>query len=136
LAWTLAVSKASWKLGFAWKTLEQTFADLSSEIEELRREVFVDAPERSRVADEVGDVVLALANVVVFLNEMKFSGAEPSLDLDLSARASVEKFLSRFEGMENILRERGVDVTEDYAKGLSLEVWDELWREAKRRKYS
>jgi len=136
LAWTSAVSKASWKLGFAWKTLEQTFADLSSEIEELRREVFVDAPERSRVADEVGDVVLALANVVVFLNEMKFSGAEPSLDLDLSARASVEKFLSRFEGMENILRERGVDVTEDYAKGLSLEVWDELWREAKRRKYS
>jgi 2,3-bisphosphoglycerate-independent phosphoglycerate mutase len=135
LSWTTSVSKASWKLGFAWKTLEQTFADLSSEIEELRREVFVDAPQRGRVADEIGDVVLALANVVVFLNEMRFSGSEPSVDLDLSARASVEKFLSRFEGMENILRERGVDVTEDYAKSLSLDVWDELWREAKRRKY-
>jgi 2,3-bisphosphoglycerate-independent phosphoglycerate mutase len=136
LAWTTSVSKASWKLGFAWKTLEQTFADLTSEIEELRREVFTATPQRQRVADEMGDVVLALANVVVFLNEMKFAGAESPLDLDLSARGSVEKFLSRFQGMENILRERGVNVTEDYAKSLSLEVWDELWREAKRRKYS
>jgi uncharacterized protein YabN with tetrapyrrole methylase and pyrophosphatase domain len=109
---------------------------LTSEIEELRREVFTATPQRQRVADEMGDVVLALANVVVFLNEMKFAGAESPLDLDLSARGSVEKFLSRFQGMESILRERGVNVTEDYAKSLSLEVWDELWREAKRRKYS
>lgn len=135
LAFTSAVSKSSWKLGFAWKTLEQTFADLTSEVEELKRELFAEQPSQARVADELGDVVLALANIVVFMNESKFKEST-SVDFDLSARASVEKFLSRFEGMETILRERGVEVTEEYAKGLTLEIWDELWREAKRRKYS
>ena len=135
LAFTSAVSKSSWKLGFAWKTLEQTFADLTSEVEELKRELFAEQPSQARVADELGDVVLALANIVVFMNESKFKEST-SVDFDLSARASVEKFLSRFEGMETILRERGVEVTEENAKGLTLEIWDELWREAKRRKYS
>lgn len=134
LAYTTAVSKSSWKLGFAWKTLDQTFADLTSEVDELRRELFVEQPDWQRVSDELGDIVFALANVVVFLNETTFRSAQP-LDFDLSARASVGKFLSRFEGMENILRERGAQVSEAYAQSLSLEVWDELWREAKRRKY-
>lgn len=134
LAYSTAVSKSSWKLGFAWKTLDQTFADLTSEVEELKRELFVSEPNWQRVSDEVGDIVFALTNVVVFLNETTFKNSGV-LDFDLSARASIAKFLSRFEGMENILRERGVEVTEDYAKSLSLDVWDELWREAKRRKY-
>lgn len=135
LAYTSAVSKASWKLGFAWKTLEQTFADLTSEVEELKRELFVEQPDRARVADELGDVVLALANLVVFMNESKFKESN-LVDFDLSVRAGVKKFLSRFEGMETILRERGIELTEEYAIGLSLEIWDELWREAKQRKYS
>lgn len=134
LSYSSAVSKSSWKLGFAWKTLDQTFADLTSEVEELRRELFVEKPDWQKVADELGDIVFALTNVVVYLNQTHLKdGSE--LDFDLSVRASVAKFLSRFEGMENILRERGADVTEEYAKGLSLDVWDELWREAKRRKY-
>jgi len=134
LSYTTAVSKSSWKLGFAWKTLEQTFTDLTSEIEELRRELFVETPDWNRVSDEVGDIVFALSNVVVYLNETSCKSAQV-LDLDLSARAAVAKFLSRFQGMENILRERGAEVSEEYAKSLSLDVWDELWRESKRRKY-
>lgn len=135
LNYTATVSKSSWKLGFAWKTLEQTFGDLTSEVDELRREVFVSQPDRSRVSDELGDIVLALANLIVYLNEKTFVDQAP-VDFDLSARASTEKFLTRFQGMENIMRERGVDVTEEYVKALSLEQWDELWRETKRRKYS
>lgn len=134
LTYTAAVSKASWKLGFAWKTLNETFADLHSEVEELRREVFVDAPDRQKVSDEIGDIVFALANVVVFMNETSFKDSR-EVDLDLSARDSVAKFLSRFEGMEQILRERGAEISEEFVKTLSLEVWDGLWREAKRRKY-
>lgn len=135
LAYTAAVSKSSYRLGFAWKTLEQTFSDVTSEVEELRRELWQENPDRTRIADELGDVVLALANVVVYMNEVKFTDGQ-GIDFDLAARGSVEKFLSRFEGMEMILRERGNEVSEDFAKALSLEVWDELWRESKRRKYS
>ena len=134
LSYSTVVSKASWKLGFAWKTLKETFSDLHSEVDELRRELFVDEPDWQRVSDEVGDIVFALANVVVFMNETAFKKGQ-SLDFDLAVRESVTKFLSRFEGMEAILRERGAEVTEEYAKTLSLDVWDELWREAKRRKY-
>lgn len=134
LSYSTAVSKSSWKLGFAWKTLDETFADLSSEVDELRRELFVDEPDWQRVSDEIGDIVFALTNVVVFLNETTFKQAQ-TLDFDLSARESIAKFLSRFEGMELLMRERGFEVSEETVKGLSLQVWDELWREAKRRKY-
>jgi MazG family protein len=134
LSYSTAVSKSSWKLGFAWKTLNETFADLHSEVEELRRELFVDKPDWQKVSDEIGDIVFALTNVVVFMNETEFKESQ-SLDFDLSVRSSVAKFLSRFEGMEKILLERGAEISEEYVKTLSLEVWDELWREAKRRKY-
>lgn len=135
LNYMAGISKSSWKIGFAWKTLEQTFADLSSEVAELKTELFASSLNRDRIADELGDVILAMANLVVFLNEAGLSGSS-DIDFDLVARASVEKFLTRFEEMETILRERGQEVTEQLAQSLSLDVWDELWREAKQRKYS
>lgn len=135
LGYLSGISKSSWKLGFAWKTLNETFGDLTSEVAELKAELFSTQPDRNRIADEIGDVILALANIVVFMNESVLVDAV-DIDFDLAARASAEKFLTRFEEMESILRERGQEVTEDYARSLSLQVWDQLWREAKQRKYS
>ena len=135
LTYMTGISKSSWKLGFAWKTLDQTFADLTSEVSELKAELFASPMSTGRISDELGDVVLAMTNLVVFLNQTMLADAEP-IDFDLVARASATKFLTRFEEMESILRERGQKVTEEYAKSLSLETWDQLWREAKQRKYS
>lgn len=129
------ISKSSWKVGFAWKTLDQTFSDLTSEVSELKAELFASSQSVERISDELGDVVLAMANLVVFLNQTVLANTSP-IDFDLVARASAAKFLTRFEEMETIMRERGLEVTEQHAKSLSLDAWDELWREAKQRKYS
>lgn len=134
LTYSATISKSSWKLGFAWKTLDETFSDLTAEVDELRAELFAEKPDVKKVSDELGDIVFALANVVVFLNETIFK-TDAAIDFDLAARESVAKFLSRFEGMEALLRERGHDVTEGAVKNLSLQTWNELWQEAKRRKY-
>ncbi|MEY2988830.1 MAG: hypothetical protein RJB13_2351 [Pseudomonadota bacterium] len=135
LNYLAGISKSSWNVGFAWKTLDQTFGDLTSELSELKAELFSSQMSHQRISDELGDVVLAMANLVVFLNQTILSESSP-IDFDLVARASAAKFLTRFKEMETILRERGNEVTEQHAKSLSLEEWDELWREAKQRKYS
>jgi MazG family protein len=135
LNYLAGISKSSWKVGFAWKTLDQTFADLTSEVAELKAELFSSSQSSARISDELGDVVFAMANLVVFLNQTLFADTD-SIDFDMVARASAEKFLTRFHEMETILRERGEDVTEQFAMSLSLDTWDGLWREAKQRKYS
>jgi|GEM_PF-5388 len=130
------VSKRSYRLGFAWGSLEGTFGDLRSEVDELAAELMgaVTPLDRDRVLDEVGDVAYALANVVTYLNENVFLGDE-RLDLDLAARASCAKFVTRFAEMEEILRERGTPLTEEIAKATDLDSWNALWNEAKKRRY-
>ncbi len=133
LNYAFEVSKRAKRLGFAWPDLAGTFQDVESEVDELKRELFVANPDWSKVIDEVGDVVFTLANLIAYLKD-----AHPeceSYDLDIAARQGVEKFVARFKEMEKIMQERGVPLTEDSAKGISLDAWNELWKEAKLRRY-
>ena len=128
-----AVSKQSFKHGFAWNTLEGTFGDLDSEVAELKEELFAAIPNISKIADEIGDVAYTLCNIIVYLNST-LSQTE-QLDLDILARAGIEKFVVRFLEMEKIRSERNGPLTETSAKNMSLDAWNALWSEAKKRKY-
>jgi uncharacterized protein YabN with tetrapyrrole methylase and pyrophosphatase domain len=68
------------------------------------------------VSGEVGDLLFAVVNVSRHL------GIEPEAAL----RSAVGKFRRRFEHVEALARERGIDLAAS-----TLEVLDGLWDEAK-----
>ncbi|MGB0800297.1 MAG: MazG nucleotide pyrophosphohydrolase domain-containing protein, partial [Ilumatobacteraceae bacterium] len=72
-----------------------------------------------RVQDEVGDLIFAVVNVARHL------GVEPESAL----RAAVTKFRQRFDTVDALARERGIDLATS-----GLEVLDALWDEAKDRR--
>ena len=83
------------------------------------------APHRTATAcpialleEELGDLLFAVVNLCRKL------GVHPSLALD---KANV-KFATRFQAIERLAKERGIDVTT-----AGLEVLDALWDEVKQR---
>ena len=131
LNYATEISKAAGKVGFCWPTLKQVFNDIELEVLELKKEIETENLEVDKISDEVGDIIFSIANFVNFLKQYK----NVSLDLDLIARQAIEKFSNRFQEMEKIFLEKGTVLTEDLAKQISLERWNDLWNEAKKRRY-
>lgn len=127
------VSKRAKKLGFSWNTLPEIFADVLSEVQELKEELHQNNINFERVADEIGDVVYALCNLVQFLKETNVEAK--NYDFDLLARGAIDKFINRFMEMEKIMEENGTPLSENSVKNISLEQWNDLWKQAKKRRY-
>ena len=111
-------------VGFDWPDATGAAEKVDEELAEVREEVARGAAPSSygvpdlRLEEELGDLLFAVVNLCRKL------GVHPSLALD---KANV-KFASRFQGIERLARERGIDV-----KTAGLEVLDGLWEEVKRR---
>ena len=127
------VSKRAKKVGFSWNTLEEVFQDVISEVKELQYEIEQNEKNIEKIEDEIGDVVYALCNVVQFFKETN-EGAK-HFDFDLIARAAIDKFINRFKEMEKICLEMETPLTETSVKNISLEQWNDLWKQAKKRRY-
>mgnify|MGYP000852447827 CR=1 FL=1 len=107
--------KAS-RVGFDWGAVEPILAKIEEEIAELRHEVAVQAaPER--LADELGDVLFAVANLARHLK----------LDPEAALRGTNAKFERRFQRIEAWLAEQGRTPAES-----TLAEMDALWECAKR----
>lgn len=129
LNYATEVSNAAFQLGFSWPTLKQVFHDIELEVQELKQEIESNFLDKNKIADEVGDIVFSVAN---FVNFIKVS-QKYDLDFDSIVRHAVDKFATRFYEMEKIIFEKGSLLTEEAAKQLSLEKWNDLWKEAKKR---
>ncbi|MEG0979433.1 MAG: nucleoside triphosphate pyrophosphohydrolase [Oscillospiraceae bacterium] len=105
--------KAS-KIGFDWSKIDGAFDKLSEEIDELKQAIINN--DRENCFEELGDVLFSAVNVSRFLD---FHPEE-------ALTASTEKFIERFNIVENLANDRGIDM-----KSSSLEVLDKLWVEAK-----
>ncbi len=108
------VQKRAAKVGFDWPDSQGAWDKLSEEIAEVRE------AERSgdakAIEDEVGDLLFSVVNITRFL---KVDGEEAI------ARAT-DKFISRFQGIEQLAVSRGLNLKE-----LTLEEMDALWDEVK-----
>jgi MazG family protein len=131
LAYGCEISKRSLDIGFQWTEIKDVFRDLESEVHELSQEIFQPNPDVKKIADEAGDVIYSLCNVITFLRERTEAGKH--LDLDIAARNAFEKFVTRFSEMETIRKEQGQPLTETDARALTLEEWNDLWKGAKHR---
>ena len=91
-------AKAS-TVGFDWNDPRAVLAKLREEIDEIEAELADGAPAPARVADEVGDLLFAVANLARHL------GVDPEQAL----RGTNVKFETRFAAIEAALATRRPD---------------------------
>lgn len=115
-------------VGFDWPDVNGPAEKVEEELQEVRAELQQSAPPKAGVPPvldarhyaleaELGDLLFAVVNLC------RKAGVHASIALD-KANA---KFERRFQVIERIARERGIDVSR-----ADLEKLDELWEEAKR----
>ena len=104
------------KIGFDWTNIYQVFEKMYEEIEELKAEIEIEYPDKSRVQDEIGDILFVATNIA------RIAGCEPETSLILSNR----KFEKRFKEMENYTRNNNQSIED-----LTPEELDSYWLMAK-----
>ena len=79
------------------------------------------AGDERATADEVGDLLFAVVNVA------RHAGVEPEAAL----RAAARKFRRRFEAVERLVVEQGLDLHEVARRPDGLATLDALWNQVK-----
>jgi ATP diphosphatase len=115
LARAVKLQDAAGAVGFDWNDPKAVIAKIREEIDELEAEVDAGAGEAA-VADELGDVLFALANL----------GRHLKVDPDGALRSTNEKFRRRFAFIERALGAEGRSPAE-----ASLAEMEALWQRAK-----
>jgi MazG family protein len=108
-------------VGFDWPDAAGPIAKVREELAEVERELEAHGPGKHGVAHdaltgEIGDLLFAVVNLA------RKAGVQPGLALE---RANA-KFRSRFEAVERLAAERGLDVST-----AGLATLDSLWDEVK-----
>jgi MazG family protein len=115
------------EVGFDWKKVEDLLGKVEEEIRELRRELRGPSTAggtpalRSRLEEEVGDLLFAAANLARFLRS----------DPETCLRRANQKFMRRFQALEKEVTQRGRNLRE-----CSLEEMESLWNELKSKEAS
>ena len=103
-------------VGFDWEATTDVLVKIEEEVAELRRALTEESPERA--ADEMGDLLFALANLSRKL------GIEPEAAL----RAANRKFAGRFRAVEEAVERTGRRMQD-----LPLDELERVWQQVKAR---
>lgn len=103
------------RAGFDFENLEQVMPCIDAELQELKDAVA--GGSKDEISEELGDLLFSVVNVSRFLKT----------DAEQSLYNSCDKFISRFEKVEELARERNIDM-----KTAGMEVLDGLWDEVKK----
>lgn len=114
LMYAQKISRRAAGAGFDWEDIDGVWAKVHEEIDELKA-TEAGSPE---AADEVGDLLFTVVNVARKLG----------VDSEDALRRMCVRFERRFEDMERVVAERGVDLHD-----LDLGEMEELWQQAKRK---
>ena len=114
LSYAAKVGRKASKVGFDWPDVSGALPKVSEETAELVEAI--DAGDAVETTAELGDLLFAVVNVA------RHVGVDPELAL----RAASDKFRTRFEGVERLAREDGIDL-----RSASLDVLDALWDQVK-----
>lgn len=108
------VQKRAAKCGFEFQNIDDIFGKLAEEVEELKGAISSGDP--SQIEKEVGDLLFSAVNIARWLG----------VDGELALNASTNKFIKRFEYMENRILESGKTLFE-----VSLEDMEKHYQEGK-----
>lgn len=121
LSYAFQVQRKAAKVGFDWPDVGGALPKIAEEAAELGEalaEAGDDPAHDDHVTDELGDLLFAVVNVARHLR----------VDPEAALRAATAKFRHRFEQVETLARERGIDL-----HASDLATLDELWDEVKAR---
>jgi tetrapyrrole methylase family protein/MazG family protein len=111
------IQKRAAKVGFDWKKASPIWEKIQEEIQEFKTEIEQQAP-KEMASKELGDILFALVNIARFYQ----------IDPEVAIMQTNQKFMNRFQYMEERIREKQVSI-----ETLSLEELDHLWEEAKKK---
>jgi tetrapyrrole methylase family protein/MazG family protein len=114
LSYADALQRKAAKLGFDWPDVDGALPKIAEEAAELV--AARDTGDAAGMADELGDLLFAVVNVARHLG----------VDCELGLRAASNKFRRRFEAVEQLARERQLDL-----RASDLATLDALWDEVK-----
>ena len=103
------------RVGFDWPDVSGALEALDSETAELKEAIA--GGDAAMVEEELGDLLFSAVNVSRFVKT----------DAEQALTGATDKFIRRFARVEQLARERGLDMSAS-----SLEELDALWKEAKR----
>ncbi|WP_124098374.1 nucleoside triphosphate pyrophosphohydrolase [Ruminococcus sp. Marseille-P6503] len=109
------LGKRAKRAGMDFACAEDALKSLEDEIRELREAV--ESGRKDDISEELGDVLFSCCNTARHLE----------LDAEEVLTAASDKFLSRFEQTENLIRQDGQDMS-----ALSIDELDVYWRKAKK----
>lgn len=112
LAYSQAIQGRVARVGFDWQEDSGVLEKMTEEIGEFKA-----ADSQRKKEEEFGDILFTLANFA----------RRQGIDLESALRQSNRKFYQRFSKMEELCRERGLDLSK-----LSFDEQNELWEEAKK----
>ncbi len=110
------LQKKAAKSGFDWATLDDVWPKIDEELAELREAVALG--ERSRIEDELGDLLFAAVNVARHLK----------VDPGVAITRTNAKFTRRFRHVEASMKGAGIPMDKAH-----LADMDRFWDEAKRK---
>jgi len=110
------IQKRAARVGFDWKRTGPVIDKIEEELGELRAELAAGDVDQERLADELGDVLFAVANLARHCR----------VDPEAALRATNDKFERRFRHIEKRLAETGRKPAE-----VTLQEMEALWQEAK-----
>ena len=102
------------RAGFDWPEVSGAFQALTDETRELQEAMQQNDP--AAIQEELVDLLFSAVNVSRFVD----------VDAEQALTASTDKFIRRFEQMEQLAIARGLDMD-----NATLEEWDALWNEVK-----
>ena len=100
------------RVGFEWETMEQVLAKVEEEVAELREALA--EQDSVHAAEELGDLIFALANVARHLN----------VDAEETVRQTCEKFRTRFAAVEACAHRQERDLRQMPLAEM-MAAWDE-----------
>jgi tetrapyrrole methylase family protein/MazG family protein len=122
LAYAAKVGAKASKVGFDWPDVAGAFPKITEETDELHEAMtapnndHATGRDHTSVHEELGDLLFAVVNVARHL----------AVDPELALRAATDKFRARFEGVEQLATQRGIDL-----RAADLATLDALWDEVK-----
>ena len=121
LGYAYAVQRKAAKVGFDWPDIHGAIPKIAEETAEVLQAI--EQHDDRATADEIGDLLFAVVNVA------RHAGVEPEAAL----RAAAQKFRRRFEAVERLAVQRGIDLQRTAHLPDGLATLDALWDQVKSR---